>query len=161
VSRATTEWSPLVERGSALVIDAIREGRSRCTRGGQPKYIEQLAKDALNPNRDQSRCIEQVCALVIDIATRGELVDAEEIGLRLIALAREAFYAGKERPTLSLAEVHIAEEEAEGAAEDAETVMVHRRTRASYDAYLRRAAVHTSKRRDMDDVVRTLQLATV
>jgi hypothetical protein len=157
---ASTSESPssLVPRASALVKDAIREGRSRCTRGTQPQYIEQLAWDALNPQRSRSKCVEQFLAFVVDIAQRGELVDAEEIGLRVIALAREA--SPDKTPELSFAEAHMAEERAEGETEDAEIAMVHRPTRANYDRFLRSSAVHTSKRRDLEDVVRTLQMAS-
>jgi hypothetical protein len=155
---STTDHASVVANGSTVVKDAIRQGRSRCTRGTQSKYVAELAKSIADA-RGRSRCVEQFLTFVVDIAQRGELVDAEEIGLRLIALAREAHYEGKPRPTRSLAEVHIAEEEAEGEAEDAETVMVHRPTRANYDVYLRKAAVHTSARRDMDGVVRELQIA--
>jgi hypothetical protein len=159
--QATTDQGALVAHATALVKDAIREGRSRCKRGTQPDYVRQLAKDALSPERTRSRCVEQFLAFVVDIAQRGELVDAEEIGLRVIAVAREA--SGKNRPDLSLAEAHAREEAAEGDVEDAEIQMAYPETRgpSAYARFLRCSAVHTSARRDLENVVRSLQLATV
>lgn len=143
-------------RHAETVRDALRRSRSLAKAKQTDPYVTQLAKDALS--RDRSKCVLQVTALVVDLAQRGSLEDAESIGLHLCAIARSehaATHPDGRKVELSIQEAHLAEERAEGAVEEAETGMAHNSDSLSHQlAYLSAAAKHQRARRDLDAAVR-------
>lgn len=144
-----------VARHAALTKDLVRAGRSRARRPQQNPYVAQLAKDLLSREGAPRRAFDQVASLIADLAHRGRLEDAESIGLMYVAIAR--FEHQKEHgagPALTRAEAHLAEEEAEGAVELAETAFAHEPTVGNYLAYLIRSAAHVRARLQLDDVIR-------
>lgn len=148
--------SPVVVRHAETLRDALRRSRSLATAKQTDPYVSQLAKDALS--RERSKCVLQVTALVVDLAQRGSLEDAESIGLHLCAIARSehaARHPDGRIVELSIQEAHLAEERAEGAVEEAETAMAHNPDSLSHQlAYLSAAAVHERARRALDAAVR-------
>lgn len=152
----TTGPAPVVARHAETVKSAFRRSRSLATEKQVDPYVTQLAKDALS--RDRSKCVLQVTALVVDLAQRGSLEDAEAIGLHLCAIARSehaARHPDGRIVQLSIQEAHLAEERAEGIVEEAETGMAHNADSLSHQlAYLSAAALHTRARRDLDAAVR-------
>lgn len=152
----TTGPTPVVARHAETVKSAFRRSRSLTTAKQADPYVTQLAKDALS--RDRSKCVLHVTALVVDLAQRGSLEDAEAIGLHLQAIARAEYAATHPDGRvveLSIQEAHLAEERAEGIAEEAETGMAHNPGSLSHQlAYLSAAAVHQRARRDLDAAVR-------
>lgn len=145
-----------VRRHAATLKDALRRSRSLAKKKQTDPYVTQLAKDALS--RERSKCVFQVTALVVDLAMRGSLEDAEAIGLHLSAIARAehaAAHPDGQPVELSIQEAHLAEERAEGAVEEAETGMAHNPGSLSHElAYLSAAAVHQRARRELDAAVR-------
>lgn len=151
----TTNKSAAVARHAERVKQTLRFARSRATATQTDPYTRQLAKDTLS--RDRSRCIEQCVALVVDVAQRGSLEDAEAIGLELLAIARAEWGAAhpEERDVqLSVEEAHMLEEHAEGLVEEMETAMAHTPTLTNRLKYLATAAAHTRARRELDAAVR-------
>jgi hypothetical protein len=154
--RTTTGEVRAVARHAATVKDAFRRSRSLTTEKQTNPYVAQLAKDALT--RDRSKCIEQVTALLVDLAVRGTLEDSEAIGQHLTAIARAEYASAHPEAAhaeLSIAEAHQLEERAEGAADEAECAMAHHAGSMSHQlAYLAASAVHTRARRELDEAVR-------
>lgn len=123
VGTTTTSYRAVVARHAARIKDAFRFGFSRTTRP-QSEYVRSLKKSVLSSERCQA--VELVCALVVDLAQRGELEEATSIGEHLIATARVEHASANpatDAPILSRAEAHIAEERAQGEKENAETAM--------------------------------------
>lgn len=144
-------------RRASVVKDAIRRERARAPRGTSNDYVTQLAKDALTKGR--SKCVEQVVAFVVELAQRGQLEGAVLIARELQFAARAEYERLHPARELTLAEAHIAEECAEGAAEEAETAFVHSPTRGNADRYLAASVVHVTARERLDDVVRRMREA--
>lgn len=152
---STTTWRDAVVRHSRHLKDVLRFARSRAGRKQDDEYTRSLAKSVLSSER--SKCIEQVVSLVLDVAKRGTIEDAESIGHALVAIARAEWAAShtNQPARLSVEEAHLIEERTEGDVEQAETAMAHHPgSLTHYLAYLRTAAVHTAARRDLDDAVR-------
>ena len=150
----TTGMGAAVARHAERLKECFRWARSRATRKQENEYTRQLAKDVLSSDRRKS--IEHVCALVVDIAQRGSLEDAEAIGQSLIAIARSehaAAHPGKD-VELSRAEAHIAEEQAEGDVEICETRMALEPSTTNLIAFLAASARHARARRELDAAVR-------
>lgn len=154
--RTTTNAHAAVSRHAASLKQTIRGARSRATVKQADEYTRNVAKAVLSSER--TRAVEQVVALVVDVAQRGSLEDAEAIGLHLAAIARAEHAAARPmeiRGVLSVPEAHALEEHAEGAVEEAETAMAHHPGSAShYLNYLTAAAAHTRARRQLDEAVR-------
>lgn len=152
----TTGASPVVARHAETVKSAFRRSRSLAKAKQEDPYVTQLAKDALS--RDRSKCVLQVTALVVDLAQRGSLEDAEAIGLHLCAIARAEYASAHPEGVtveLSISEAQLAEERAEGAVEEAEMSMAQNPGSLKHQLdYLSAAAVHQRARRDLDAAVR-------
>lgn len=114
-----------------------------------------VAKAVLSSRR--SRAIEQVVTLVIDVAQRGSLEEAEAIGLELVAIARAEYAAAhpSERlAQLSIDEASIGEQLAQGERECAETAMNLHPTPTNRIRYLAASAKHSTAVKALDDAVR-------
>lgn len=151
---STTASTPAVVRHAASIKDALRRAFS-LTRVPQSKYIDRLKKSVLSSVR--CKAVEIVCALVVDLARRGSVEDAEAIGLHLSAIARAEHAAAHPEASqvqLSRAEAQIAEEHAEGLVEECETRLSLYPTLSNRLAYLAASAEHTRARQQLDAAVR-------
>lgn len=150
---STTKVSQLVDGAAAAIRDAINVGRTNAVAVQRDEYVRQLAKDF---KRDRCVADRQLTAFVVDIALRGSLEDAMEVGERLIEAACMAHEAAHpERAEAPFVELHLAEERAEGEAEEAETRMAHHpHCLAAKEDYVRKGAAHTHQRVRMDRRVR-------
>lgn len=148
-----TLTTPVVVRHAETLKSALRRAFG-LTRIPQSKYISSLKKSVLSSVR--CKAVEIVCALVVDLARRGSVEDAEAIGLHLAAIARAEHAAVHGAGVqLSLAEAHQLEEQAEGLCEEAETAMAHHPGSLSHRlAYLAAAAGHERARKVLNDAVR-------
>lgn len=150
---SSTSRTAVVSRHAARVKETIRAGRSRATIKQSWDFVRNLAKKVLTSGRSQ--CIEHTTALIIDLAHRGHLEDAEAIGHEFIAIARAEHAAKHGEPVqLSVDEAHIAEEIAEGEVEVAETAMARANTPTNRIRYLQLAARHERARTALDAAVR-------
>jgi hypothetical protein len=75
-----------ISRHAERLKEIIRQARSRTTRKQHDEYVRNAAKSVLSS--EKCRAVEIVCALVVDIAQRADLAEAEAIGQHLIAIAR-------------------------------------------------------------------------
>lgn len=146
---STTAFPAAVARHASTLKDLFRRAFSRTT-VPQSDYIRRLKKSVLSSIR--CRAVEIVTALVIDLAHRGSLEEAEAIGLHLAAIAR-AEHPGSD-PELTLAEAKIAEATLEGDCNAAEDRMLLDPTLTNRLAYLAAAAKHAEARRVLDRAVR-------
>jgi hypothetical protein len=152
VALSTTRLAALVDAGAESIRDAIGTGRQNAVGVQRDEYVRQLAKDF---NRDRSKADKQIAAFVVDIAVRGTLEDALEIGLRLLELARMAHEEANPAPIeLPFADLHIAEEQAEGVVDTAEAVLSHHDCLSAKEDYLRKADAYSEIRAAMDRAVR-------
>lgn len=108
----------------AQLKDALRRARERAT-GKQPGRLATIAKGNLSSER--YRAVEHLLALGYDSIDRGaQLEDAEEFAYVYIALMRARFQAKHgdrfDFSRTTLADLHAAEEEAQGRKELAETL---------------------------------------
>lgn len=125
VTKAATFMRAVV-RHAGRMKDTLRWARSRTKSPQSIDYVKVTAKAVLSGK--QCKAVEIVTALVIDIAQRGELGDAESIGQHLTAIARAEYAAAhptERAPLLSFAEASIAEERAQGEMENAEEALKH------------------------------------
>lgn len=153
----TTTFAPRVARHARLVKEQLRSARSRTTRPQTDPYVRHLAKEILSRETEpRRRGVEQTCALVGDLAGRGELEDAEAVGYLLIAVAQQEYRATHPETLapLDVATAHIAEQRAEGIVNDAETEMSHHPTVANYLRYLTARAGHVRAVERLDESVR-------
>lgn len=155
---STTILSASVARHAASLKAALRRAFSLIDGRGkavpQSKYISRLKKAVLSSLR--CKAVEIVCALVVDLARRGSVEEAEAIGHHLVAIARAehaaAYGAGVQ---LSVSEAQLLEEEAEGVVERAEMAMAQNPNSLSHKlAYLAAAAAHQRARKLLDEAVR-------
>lgn len=155
VRQTSTSVRDMVHRYAGPFRDAIKQARSRVTMTQVDEYARNVAKKTL-PADPRSEALEYVVALVVDLAQRGTLEDAESVGHHLTAIARAEY--GSRHPVgvqLSEEEAHLAEELAEGEVEVAETAMARNPGSISHKlAYLVAAAKHTAARRVLDESVR-------
>lgn len=156
VMAATTFPLSAVERHTKRLRELFKWGGARANerKPQHDDYVIQLRKDVLS--RDRSKAIEHVVSLVVDIAQRGSIDDAEAIGQALIAIARSEHAAAnreERRVMLSRAEALLAEEAAEAAVEQAETSLALFPTLGNHLKYLALSAEHSRARRNLDDVV--------
>lgn len=152
VAVSTTKLSALVDAGAESIRTAIGIGRTNAGGLQRDEYVRQLAKDF---NRDRSKADKQIAAFVVDIAVRGTLEDALEVGLRLVELARLA-HDSANLPTADLpfADLHIAEEQAEGEVDTAEAILSHHDCLSAKEEYLRKSSAHGERRAALDRAVR-------
>ena len=144
-----------VERHASRLKDVIRYVRSRCTLKQVGDVARNVAKAVLSSRR--SRAIEQVVTLVIDVAQRGTLEEAEAIGLELVAIARTEYAAAhpSERPAqLSIDEASIAEQAAQGERECAEKAMDLFPTTTNRLRFLAASRRYEAAAKVLDDAVR-------
>ena len=154
---STTTPTDTVARHAASLRSAIGWAWSRCTAKQDNPSATNLYRDAVTRDELRSKCLEQVCTLVIDIARRGTLEDAESIPLHLSAIARAEWASANPDGTqveLSVAEAHIAEEIAEGACDAAETRMCYDPSLSNRLAYLASLAALKRAQRDLELAVR-------
>lgn len=149
VSSPTT-FRVLVERHARTLKDIVRWVRDRCVLKQDAEYARNAAK--ANLSSDKSKAIEQVIALIIDVAQRGSVENAAMIGEHFAAIA----YAEHPDPTveLSLTEAHILEEQAEGEVEVWETKMARDSSATNILGYLGAAARHSAARRQLNRAAR-------
>lgn len=150
----TTSIAAAVGRHAATLKDILRRAFSR-TAAPQSAYIRNVKKAVLSSIR--CRAVELVVALVIDLARRGSLEEAEAVGAHLTAIARAEYAAAHPEAVqvqLSRAEAQIAEEHAEGLVEEAETRLSLFPTLSNRLAYLAASAEHTRARQQLDAAVR-------
>jgi len=151
----TTVVPRRVASHAKLAKDLVRAGRSRTTIPQQNPYVAQLAKDLLSREGAPRRAFDQVASLIADLAQRGQLEDAESVGLMYVAIARFEYQkAHGAAPSMSRAQAHMAEEEAEASVELAETAFAHEPTVGNYLRYLTASAAHIRARVQLDDVIR-------
>lgn len=154
VSNSTNRQAS-VSRHAKSVKEALRRGRTFADRRQDDERARNIAKKVLSS--DRSKAVEYVVTLVVDIAHRGSLEDAEAIGQHLIAIARSehaAAHPDGTRVQLSRAEAMLAEEAAEGDVEQAETALALEPTLGNMLRYLGASARHSRARRDLDEAVR-------
>lgn len=121
---STTNLRAVVSRHSARLKEALRRARSLAARRQESEYARNVAKAVLSS--EKSKAVEQVVTLVVDIAQRGTLEDAEAIGRALVAIARVEWagaHPGVTGTQMSRAEAHLLEQEAQGKRETAEARM--------------------------------------
>lgn len=152
---STTDLRSLVATGSTAIKDAILAARSRATKTQRDDYVRQLAKDL---TRARTKCVEQIVALVIDIADRGSLEDAEEIGRQLLTIAREAHQTRHQRIRRTFQEIHVAEVRALSEAKEAELALLYEPTLANEERYLVKSARASRWRRQLDGAVRRMAI---
>jgi hypothetical protein len=153
----TTQVATRAASHAAVVKDALRQGRSHATIPQSDLYVVHLAKDILSRDSVTSRkSVEQVIALVIDLAQRATLEDAEAIGYTLVAIARDEF--AKAHPNVchlvSVGAAQMIEEQCEGRVDEAEALMAYEPTVSNYLNYLAASAAHLRARTQLDDAVR-------
>lgn len=139
-----------VARHAASLKDVLRFARSRATKQQTVEYVRALAKSVLSSIR--CKAVEIVVALVVDLAQRGSLEDAESVGLQLAAIARAEHPSTD--PELSIAEAQIAEQLCEGDCNAAESRMAYAPSISNLLAYLASSARHRESRRVLDAAVR-------
>lgn len=137
-----------------MIRDRLRSHRAT-TQRGTGTLPDWLVKDMLS--RPRSKSLEHVIAFIADLASRGRLDAAEDIGREFIAVARREYERTHPSQYLTLAEAHIAEQHAQSGVEEAEVECMHRFCRATADAYLAASATHQVARERLDDVVRRLR----
>lgn len=112
----------LVARATATMKEIVRACRSRATRHQQWEYARTVAK--ANLSSDKAHAFEHVMALVVDLGHRSDHPEnAEAPGLYLAAVGRSAWadaHPNHHAPQLSRDEARIAEQIAQGEAENAE-----------------------------------------
>lgn len=159
----TTTFTATVVRRARLMKDALRSARSRTEQPQTDPYIRGLAKEILSrEDQPRRRAVEQVCALVDDLAHRGSLEEAESIGYLFVAIAQHshAALAGALSVSIDIATAHMAEECAEADVEQAECAMAHPpHTISKYLAYLTASAAHIRARHQLDAVIRHAVIA--
>lgn len=149
----TAALRAVVSRHASTLKNALRHAFARTT-VPQGDYIRALKKAVLSSIR--CRAVELVVALVVDLAHRGSVEEAEGIGLQLAAIARAEHASVHGTPTrLSIAEAQLLEEEAEGVVERAEMAMAQNPGSLSHRlAYLAAAGAHERTRKVLNDAVR-------
>lgn len=121
---STTSVASAVSRHARRLKDAFRFVRSRATRKQDDEYTRGIAKACLSS--EKSKAIEHVTTLIVDIARRGELAEAESLGHEFIAIARAEYLAShptEQTRQLSVDEAGLAEQAAQGERECAEKAM--------------------------------------
>jgi hypothetical protein len=155
---AATVPARRVANHAQLMKETLRSSRSRAQVPQSNPYVAQLAKDLLSRESAATRRgVEQVAALVSDLAHRGTLGDAQAVGYMYLAIAEyeyERTHPGETAAMLSEAEAHIAEERAEGQVEEAETVMARFPTTANRLDYLSKCAEHLRTIHQLNRAVR-------
>lgn len=152
----STSTRAVVSRHAAGLKDALRSARSRTHMKQTDEYSRSVAKKVLSST--ESKAVEHVMTLVIDLAQRGSLEDAESIGLSLAAIARAEYSvahpdAARQLPTRD--EAAMAEEEAQGVRELAEKAMdLDPRNVSKRLAFLAASARYSQAARTLDEVVR-------
>lgn len=121
IPTSTSRWG-LVRRCADTLRDIFRAARSRATSIQDDEYARNAAKKCISTER--SRALEFVTALVVDLGRRcAHAEDAEAPGLYLAAVGRSAWadaHPNHHAPQLSRDEARIAEQIAQGEAENAE-----------------------------------------
>jgi phosphoglycolate phosphatase-like HAD superfamily hydrolase len=150
----------MVGRYNRLLKDMVRGGRSRATVRQSNPYVQQLAKDVLSREGEpakQVKCLEQTAALIEDIARRGSLEDAEQVGWAMVAIARQAYreshpeYARQKR---SIRELRLLDEQAEAAEDLAETAFDYTASDANRLALLSASSRAIKAQEELNDAVR-------
>lgn len=142
-----TDTASAVQRHAASFRDTLRWAWSRATRRQHNGYVSQLARNAFGK---RVKCIEQTVAIVVDIAQRGTLEDAEAIGNHLVAIARAEHPSTD--PQLSLVEAKIAESMAQGECDAAEDRMMSEPSITNLLAYRAAGSRHAEARRVLNRV---------
>ena len=150
---ATVQFRARTAIASSSVRDVIRRARSEAPKGGDP-WVNRLADEIIGRHRKNS--LEHITAFVLDLAQRGDLQGAEMIGRELIAQARLEYE--RTHPTeaqVPIPVVHLAEEHAEGIAEEAEIVLAHEPNRCNAEKVIQTGERYiTEKERFLDRVRR-------
>lgn len=158
----TTAFSATVARHANTLKEQLRFWRARAPiQQRTNSQASEIAKKVLSS--EKSAAVEHVVGLVVDLAQRGSLADAESVGLSLAAIARAewaAAHPAQRRVQLSREEAAIAEEQAEGVMESAETVLHMDPTNQSKRlALLAASATYKEALRIRDEVERALAMA--
>jgi predicted transcriptional regulator len=156
ISTTTGNLAGLMDSVSVSVREALFQGRSRATGVQKDRRIQHLAADTA---RGRNRCIEQTVALLMDLATRGELDDAKEVLRRMeagcdLAHERREGLGVRGARVLTFADIHVAEERAEGEAEEAEILAAHQPTTGNLARLLTASAKHRTLRARLETFIR-------
>lgn len=154
----TTARRQVVARHASLLKDQIRRGRAHTTEPQTDPYVVQLSKDILSREDDPRRKgVEQTLEILLDIARRGAIDDAEAACFLMLSMVREEYreaHPERSGAGMSVREAHIAEEVAEGECEALEAAMAHEPTLSNKLAYLTARAKHLRAIQQLDDAVR-------
>lgn len=143
-----------VTQASARLRDAIRAARSRINHRERPSdaYTMGVAKAALGDRR--SKCIEHITALVVDVAQRGSLEDAESIAIALRQVARDAFHRTHPARTESYADAWQHESAAQHRVDACERAFAMDPSESNEFRYVAAQAVYVVAQERLHDAMR-------
>jgi hypothetical protein len=155
---AATGVAAQVAEHAETVRDVLRRGRSNATRGNAPQYVSNLAKAVLSrPEWRRAKCVEQLVALVLDMARRGAVNDAVQFcdELKAIAIGEHRRLQADTLP--SLFQAHMREQHAQSLREEAEAALTHEQTPAAIELFLQTSTGYRTALEEMDEVVRAMR----
>lgn len=155
--------APMGLRNQERVLrDALRRSRRHTTAPERNPRVKQKALDLFSRGDEaRSRTIDTIIAIAYDAFQRGApAADVKEFGVVFCAIV-DSWYKGDGEEVCTLAELHAAEEAAQGDKERAEIALAHDRSPANIAWFLDAAAVYDEANTRLVQHVRRLSVGAV